>query len=136
MAFISAQRGDIKIHRRAVIVLAKELHSYSLSFLSHLVQASRLVELTEPFGCLARSELEPVKAGRERERETERYKECRNSWSITWPLKKQMRLNLIWCWYCYSVCIQMPQISIAVCGYMEFAIKTISLMLRIRYPLT
>jgi len=72
MAFISAQRGDIKIHRRAVIVLAKELHSYSLSFLSHLVQASRLVELTEPFGCLARSELEPVKAGRERERERER----------------------------------------------------------------
>jgi len=62
MAFVS--NGDIKI--QACRYRPCEGVAFIQSLLSFLVQTSRLVELTEPFG-LAHLELESAEAGRERD---------------------------------------------------------------------
>jgi len=87
MAFVS--NGDIKI--QACRYRPCEGVAFIQSLLSFLVQTSRLVELTEPFG-LAHLELEPAEAGRERRSDTRNAETADRLLSF---LKGQIRLNLI-----------------------------------------
>jgi len=85
MAFVS--NGDIKI--QACRYRPCEGVAFIQSLLSFLVQTSRLVELTEPFGL---AHLEPAEAGRERRSDTRNAETADRLLSF---LKGQIRLNLI-----------------------------------------